>query len=590
MVGKGYRNMLKKYWNRLTTRFTVYLGVIFLILGAIFVSALVDMNDDAEAAVIEGVDRAEEIYLSDFNARLNTIRVLLNDIYIDFDNLNDLGNPDQKIDYLARYNLMENMEEKLDNSSDLDGIMILYDKGILRNFSSRVPKKEWLNILDYMGLHGAEIPSVSRQENNANAWQTAFIGNEWYLINACQTGAHTVLAIVRIDTLFKLLDQYAGPGNYLLLTKEGDVLFSSEGVLPAAIAETIDQEGTLKEETVGQYLTVEKDFGQGGLRLVYVAEKDEIHLDFSQISLAVPASLLLAILSMILLVYFIRRNMLRPISDMLTAVGEVERGNFQYQIPEAKRLQEFDTLTNEFNKMVGEVMHLRIDRYERQIELQKADLRYLQMQIRPHFYLNALTTIHSMSMQSRNEDIRKYIDILSVHIRYMLSGTMAMVSIGDELEHIRNFVEMNELCFPGCVFYMDDVSDRGLLAHEMPKLMALTIVENSFKYALTLYQAMNLLLRVDRYTEGEDTFIRIIVEDDGEGYPQEILDGFEKQTPAAGKGVGLRNVRDTFRLCYGRENLVRISRAVPHGSRTELLIPLDGKEKGGDGYVGTARG
>ena len=112
----------------------------------------------------------------------------------------------------------------------------------------------------------------------------------------------------------------------------------------------------------------------------------------------------------------------------------------------------------------------------------------------------------------------------------------------------------------------------------MPKLMALTIVENSFKYALTLYQTMNLLLRVDQYAEGEDQFVRIIVEDDGEGYPQKVLDNFYKNTDVK-NGVGLINVRDTCRLCYGRDDLVRISRAMPHGSHTELLIPIQKKGK-----------
>lgn len=569
--------MLKRYWNRLTVRFTVYLCAIFLILGAVFIVALIDMNRSAESAVRDGVDRVQEIYRTDFNARLSTVRLLLSDVYIDFDDLNGLGDPDEKTDYLARYNLKEAMEQKIDNGSDLDGLFILYDGGILRKYSARIPRTEWLTIYDYMQSYGGTIPTVGRQENGSEAWSTIRIGNYWYLVNACKTGAYTVIAMIRIETLFELLASYEGTGHYLLLNEEGDILLSSGRPLPAAIASAADNE-MLDDAILQQYLAIEKAFDGGGLRLVFVAEKNEIHLDLNRISFILPLILLLAILSMSFLFYFIRGNVLRPISDMLVAVNEVEQGNFRYRIPQANRLQEFEKLTEEFNKMVSEVFNLRIDRYERQIELQKANLRYLQMQIRPHFYLNALTTIHSMSMQNRGEDIRRYIDVLSIHIRYMLSGGMTMARIGDELEHIRNFVEMKELCFPGCVFYMDDISNQELLEYEMPKLMALTIVENSFKYALTLYQTMNLLLRVDQYAEGEDQFVRIIVEDDGEGYPQKVLDNFYKNTDVK-NGVGLINVRDTCRLCYGRDDLVRISRAMPHGSHTELLIPIQKKGK-----------
>ena len=267
---------------------------------------------------------------------------------------------------------------------------------------------------------------------------------------------------------------------------------------------------------------------------------------------------------------------------MLAGVGEVEKGNLRHQIPTEGRPQEFQTLAEEFNKMSGEVLALRIDQYEQKLRLTESKLRYLQMQIRPHFYLNALTTIHSMSLQDRGEDIRQYIDMLSVHIRYMLYGDMAMTTVGKELEHVQNFVQMKELCFPGCVFYMDDVASPELLDTPMPKLMLLTIVENSFKYALKLYEMMNLLIKVDRWEENGQTFVRLIVEDDGDGYPEEMLRGFEQFTGSSG-GVGIQNVRDTFRLRYGQPGLVRIKKAVPHGARTVLLIPTDEKRNGNGG-------
>ena len=168
--------------------------------------------------------------------------------------------------------------------------------------------------------------------------------------------------------------------------------------------------------------------------------------------------LAVAILGVVSILFFTRSQVLRPLADMLAGVGEVEKGNLRHQIPTEGRPQEFQTLAEEFNKMSGEVLALRIDQYEQKLRLTESKLRYLQMQIRPHFYLNALTTIHSMSLQDRGEDIRQYIDMLSVHIRYMLYGDMAMTTVGKELEHVQNFVQMKELCFPGCVFYMDDVA------------------------------------------------------------------------------------------------------------------------------------
>lgn len=569
---------MRKRWNQVTTRFTVLLSVIILLLGSVFVTVVSNINRSARETFYNGIERAEAIYQADFTASLDTVRLLLNDIYTDFDNLSNLGSQDQKTDYLARYELMQKMEQRLQNSSDLDGIFILYGEDMmLRKYSYRVSYTEWLDIYDDIQKIGWKLPANRVLESESVIWNCVKLGSNWYLVNACDAGNCRIIALVSIDNLFELLEQsHEMEGGYLLVNEENQVLLTSGDSLPLTLENLAGQ--TLPDLSQQQILTVEKEMGAGGLRLIFCMDNHQLRLDLSRFSLILPFFLLLVLVSVAILIVFIRKNVLQPVSDMLKAVNEIEKGNMHWQIPHQKRLEEFDRLTNEFNSMVGEVLRLRIEGYEQQLNLQKANLRYLQMQIRPHFYLNALTTIHSMTIQKRDEDIRKYIDMLSTHIRYMLYGSMAMTRIGDELEHIRNFVEMKELCFPDCVFYMDDIASADLLDYQMPKLMALTVVENSFKYAMRLYQPMNLLIRLDLYSENQMQFVRLIIEDDGEGYPQQLIDDFEQYT-ASEKGVGLTNVRDTFRLCYNRDGLVRISRAIPNGARTELLIPLEDADR-----------
>ena len=42
------------------------------------------------------------------------------------------------------------------------------------------------------------------------------------------------------------------------------------------------------------------------------------------------------------------------------------------------------------------MQELKIREYHSQLELKKIELNYLKNQIRPHFYLNMLSMIHSM--------------------------------------------------------------------------------------------------------------------------------------------------------------------------------------------------
>jgi len=66
-----------------------------------------------------------------------------------------------------------------------------------------------------------------------------------------------------------------------------------------------------------------------------------------------------------------------------------------------------------FNRLMDEIMKLKIQSYEKQINLQETELKCIKLQIRPHFFLNAMTTISSLSQQGKNKEIESYISALS---------------------------------------------------------------------------------------------------------------------------------------------------------------------------------
>ena len=69
----------------------------------------------------------------------------------------------------------------------------------------------------------------------------------------------------------------------------------------------------------------------------------------------------------------------------------------------------------------------------------------------------------------------------------------------------------------------------------------------------------------------------ISIEDDGEGYPREILAQFkagkEPQQSNDGKHLGLWSLWTMLRLMYGRDDLMVLENAVPHGSKTVFYLP-----------------
>jgi LytS/YehU family sensor histidine kinase len=199
------------------------------------------------------------------------------------------------------------------------------------------------------------------------------------------------------------------------------------------------------------------------------------------------------------------------------------------------------------------------------------------MQIRPHFFLNAITTIHSMTYKNKNEEIREFIDALSKHLRYMFKGGLIKVPIKEELEHIKNYISMQEIKFPNSVFYIFDV-EQGLEQEKIPQFLIHTFVENSFKHAMTLEEALSIFIKIELCKfDGNDT-IRIIIEDSGEGFPEIILDkinNIDNSETSGGYQIGISNIKKTLALLYSKNNLLKISNVEPMGGRVEIFIPLE---------------
>ena len=67
-------------------------------------------------------------------------------------------------------------------------------------------------------------------------------------------------------------------------------------------------------------------------------------------------------------------------------------------------------------------------------------LLLLRAQIKPHFFLNAITTVSNMTYQNRLEDIRSYLKYLSKFVRYMLNSQRNWVSLKEEISHMKTIL------------------------------------------------------------------------------------------------------------------------------------------------------
>jgi two-component system sensor histidine kinase YesM len=290
---------------------------------------------------------------------------------------------------------------------------------------------------------------------------------------------------------------------------------------------------------------------------------------------ALLVSSMVCILLIVTLITVLREKVDNPVKHLLHAHKEIGGGNIQYRISQEPGSTEFETLFESFNSMADQIQNLRIESYDKTIREQEYQLQIVRAQLKPHFYLNAITTVSNMTYQNRVEDIRAFVQALGRYMRYMMNIQSDMVPVAEELSHIVNYMEMQQIRFPGSVDYtiacMEEV--RGL---RIPFLVLFTLVENAFKHALDLYKS--LLLRIDCRPARQNGLsgYALSVEDNGGGFPQEVLDNFNGELPEGElppkEHLGLTNIRYTLRYSYHRQASLRLLNTET-GAKAVIWIP-----------------
>lgn len=276
----------------------------------------------------------------------------------------------------------------------------------------------------------------------------------------------------------------------------------------------------------------------------------------------------------IMMVKVINKDILVPLTIITSEMKNIQRGFFSLRLHHKFNTKEFDSMQQSFNSMMDEIVNLKISTYEKQLELNQSELKTVKLQIRPHFFLNALTTISSLSHQNNNEDVIKYIESLSDNIRYMFKSGLHTVNLEEELSHVENYFEMQELKYPGCVFFFIE-SDESLANYQIPQMIIHTIIENEYKYAVSMDSMLSIIIKcyLNEYKGKQCLFIDI--EDDGKGYPEEILKDFseDKTNDNNGNRIGLWSIKRIMNLMYDKDDLFTIANIKPHGCLNRIIVP-----------------
>ena len=223
--------------------------------------------------------------------------------------------------------------------------------------------------------------------------------------------------------------------------------------------------------------------------------------------------------------------------------------------------------------MMDRISELKIEAYEEKLKGVDYQMQYFKLQVEPHFYLNCLKCLYAMAENQDYEKMQKMILGMSKCLRSITYDNRATTTVEKELEYVSNYLDIRQLGMadpPECRLSLDYRARECAI----PMLCIQTFVENSIKYAGK--ENGRLIIQIDVSLREEPRCLRIVVKDNGEGYPDSVLEELCNNGALSAPGhIGLSNLWNRLRLIYDGRATMNMTNLPEGGARSELLIPLD---------------
>lgn len=260
---------------------------------------------------------------------------------------------------------------------------------------------------------------------------------------------------------------------------------------------------------------------------------------------------------------------LKKLQKTMKQVGE-EDLNARFESPFHDEIGEAG---QKFNEMLDRIHSLIVTVKETEKEKRKAEIKALQAQINPHFLYNTLNTIFWKCEMEEVDDVKQMLISLSTLFRLGLNNGQELTSLEKELEHVRQYLNLQQQCYEG-MFEYTIKAPQELLGITVVKIIIQPLVENSILHGLKEKRAQGHI-HVEAYAD--DKYMYISVTDNGVGMDAEQLN--EMLREGGSSGYALSNIRNRIQLYYGPEAALRFSSKPYEATVATLQIPLEGEDE-----------
>lgn len=411
------------------------------------------------------------------------------------------------------------------------------------------------------------IQSIKNQKNQVVISISQEVKND--------TGEH--LGVIRLDVDYHELEKYVkelslGKNGYaFVIQKDGTLIYHPD----SEAFESLDKQMSVQDisnspmdSMVSEDFFVHKipiensDWVLVGVSSFSRFKEDSVKL-LGVVSIVGVVSLLMCMVG----IFVVIRYQLLPVKKLGQVMKRVEDGDTTVRA-EQKGAQEFQVLASTFNQMLERIEFLMKEEKEQEALTRIYELKALTSQINPHFLYNTLDTIIWMA---EFQDHQKVVDItkaLSNYFRLSLNAGEEIVTLRQELEHVRQYLFIQKERYGDKLEYHIDELD-GIPELTLPKIVLQPLVENAIYHGIKESERPG---KITITVSKRDTFIDICIADNGVGMEENTTSKKELG------GVGLKNIQERLTLFFGESFSMEIQSEPNVYTKVYLHLPLKEEE------------
>lgn len=382
------------------------------------------------------------------------------------------------------------------------------------------------------------------------------------------------------DVLQKINSQYKsqffvidGKGNYITKTTDSGNREVVDFMKTSAAKASDCRSGRLNGKVVILSSTKSKSLGWQIIGIVPLSEYDG---QFESAGTVAVIVILLDIFLFFIGQIYITKLITKPLTKMKKYMVHVQNGQFEPIPVEPVRDDEIVRLKKVYNIMVDQIQNLIRKEKEEQIQIRLNELNLIRAQINPHFLYNTLDAVSALALIQDCNGAYTLTQALENFYRISLSSGKDVVSVGEEIKCIQDYVTILNIRYNGSFDMEYEISDE-MRDLKILKLILQPFVENSILHGVHNKHGRGRIVLKAFMKNGTMQFE---IEDNGVGIPEEKIAEImgEKKMNQKG-GFGIYSSITRISLFYGVESPVTIQSQVNKGTIVTVKVPVIGREE-----------